>query len=165
MAWTNGPLTLYHGTIGPFAYDIQANGAMPGRSRRRIDFGQGFYTTTNWGQARLHANDLYKKLLFAGVPPIPQCAAIVEFSIDLEPLSKLETLSFVRPSNDWSDLVNNCRSGRPHRPSGIPYDVVFGPVWRLSGSAIPDYDQVSFHSQRAANLLLLVGVERGKPQL
>jgi hypothetical protein len=78
---------------------------------------------------------------------------VLSFEIDRDLLAVLDTLAFVRPINDFWDLVQDCRGMfPPHQRRGqqASYDVVYGPVtlWpqRL---VIQDCDQISFHTQRS----------------
>lgn len=40
-------ILLYHGTIDKYAHDILRNGIILSKSKRYLDFGPGFYTTTD----------------------------------------------------------------------------------------------------------------------
>jgi len=172
MAWINGALILYHGTIGPFAEDIARNGISLTKCRAKTDFGRGFYLTTNRRQARDHANNRFrmKQLLPPNTPNWidPECAAVMEYAVDRLALGRLADLVFASPDAAWMDFVTHCRGRRPHIPGGTPgcYDVVWGPVSQVGGRPFPpDVNQVSFHSQRALSLLCLTSVTRGTPQL
>ena len=59
MVWSNGPLSLYHGTVGSYADDIVANGIDLAKGRAGRDFGRGFYMTRREAQAISWANELY----------------------------------------------------------------------------------------------------------
>ena len=162
MAWNNGPLALYHGsnTIAfqsatglavhiPFAIDWNA-------CRDFTDFGKAFYTTTSPHQAREWAN---KSIRFSrGKRGTAQTrAAIIRFDVDREELASLAVLAFVRDTADFYYFVHYCRSrGIPHGRNGPQnaYDVVYGPVaLRNQQLIIQDSDQVSFHTQAAADCL------------
>lgn len=87
---------------------------------RTLDFGPGFYTTTNKEQA----------ISFAGKVSIRRgdgspCVSIYE-TPDMEYLeSKLQVLKFTSADGDWLDFVFDNRSGSY---AGPIYDIVFGPV-------------------------------------
>ncbi|MBR0871283.1 DUF3990 domain-containing protein [Bradyrhizobium tropiciagri] len=158
-AWGNKDVVLYHGT-DDLAVGAQLHG--PGSPlplavnlalcRSFTDFGQGFYCTTSIHQAQQWANARLLRML-APTGPAP-CAIVLEFKLSRDWLASLDMLAFVRPINDFWDLVDDCRNGfAPHQrsvPHNVCYDVVCGPVtiWpqRL---VIQDCDQFSFHTQRA----------------
>lgn len=88
-------------------------------SERMLDFGAGFYTTTNreqairWAQrvsARRETSDQF----------------ITEYELDLPTAEKeLSILRFTEPNEAWLNFVCANRSGRD---PAEPYDMVFGPV-------------------------------------
>jgi hypothetical protein len=173
MPWANGPLTVYHGTIGPSADSITNGGVMLAKCRARTDFARGFYMTPNFDQARIHANTVFSRLRAlwggrGGLHSDPVCAAILTYEIDRTVLAQLSHLAFVSPTSDWSDFVLYCRAtGGPHVPATrSSYDVVYGPVQQLDGKAYPpNYEQVSFHSPRALTGLQPPRVAKGTPLL
>ena len=158
-AWNNKDLVVYHGTDD---ISLRAQGVPLGATlqftvnlalcRPFTDFGQGFYTTTSLHQARQWANTRVLRSI-APTGPAPT-AVVLSFQLSRDWLATLDALAFVRPTNDFWDLVQDCRNGfPPHqrlRSSSACYAVVYGPVtlWpqRL---VIQDCDQVSFHSQAA----------------
>jgi Protein of unknown function (DUF3990) len=158
-AWTNQDLLLYHGTLQHHAKKI-LKGVKLAPCRRRTDFGRGFYTTTLERQARAWAWAL--SLRSPGTAP-----AVIQFTVDRNRLSRLDTLWFVRggfDADDFWSLVHHCRiTGGDHRRA-LPvrykkpvqwYDVVVGPVaafWEQR-TAIFDSDQASFHTEKAIQLL------------
>lgn len=160
-SWRNQDLVLFHATTLEAAENIRDRGVRFITRSQTSEFGQGFYATTNIEQARDFAR---KKEKNAGQP-----RSIVSFSIDRERLARLDTLAFVRGSEDaldfWS-LVRYCRSGgeghgRPPDRVGC-YDVIFAPVTR-NWSMLRlhrDFDQVSFHTTAALTLLNTPGRRR-----
>lgn len=163
--WSNGPLTLYHGTssltlVGSagLIQGISASFFVPNLvlCRPFTDFGQGFYTTTSLGQARERANARARRAAKPrrrGVAP----AVVLGFKVDRDWLASLESLVFLRDIQDYWSFVTACRTGLSlhGRAAGRgPFDVVYGPVtiWpqRL---VIADCDQVSFHTQAAVQAL------------
>lgn len=86
-------------------------------SNRLLDFGPGFYTTTNREQAVRFAASVVKK---RGGTPILN---IYEF--DEKGFEECLNLRFDEPSDRWLDFVADNRSGRY---AGIKYDLVYGPV-------------------------------------
>jgi hypothetical protein len=171
MPWQNGPLKLYHGTTQAFATEVM-KGIDLSRSFSDRDFGPGFYTTRRLGQAKKFARDKYNTWKYRhslGRTPIdPIGPSVVELSMDLDALGGSDTLAFVQPESDWSDFVTYCRYGitshRRRRPNRF-YDVVYGPVSTFRGTAFPDYEQLSFHTTNAVNVLRLVRAQRVQPPL
>jgi len=152
--WTNQRLVLYHGTTEAEAAEVLQSGVRVARGLDDCDFGRGFYTTTVRQQANQWAWRLASRTL--GAAP-----AVLEFEVDRNELSRLDTLSFVRGDDRatefWSFVVH-CRLRRTdHAREGSKkqYDVVVGPVaafWdqyvTMQGS-----DQISFHTPEAERLL------------
>ncbi|WP_158237552.1 DUF3990 domain-containing protein [Bradyrhizobium forestalis] len=163
--WNNKDLFVYHGTdsasVGvsdPLGVPLVASGATLSSfavrlalCRPRTDFGRGFYVTTNPHQARQWANTRVISL-----PSRAVFAVVLRFQLNRDWLAGLDALAFVRPTQDFWDLVTDCRIGFPphQRSSSHPYDVVYGPVtlWPQQ-LIINDCDQISFHSTQAAAAL------------
>ncbi|MBI3025159.1 MAG: DUF3990 domain-containing protein [Candidatus Tectomicrobia bacterium] len=152
--WTNQQIILYHATTNENTHSILRRIQIT-RGRSGTDFGRGFYTTTLERQARSWAATLS---LRRGTAP-----AVIRFDVDREELANLECLFFVRGNPDaddfWSLIWYSRKGGVGHKRgrgrSKSYYDVVVGPVaerWDLR-VAFPDYDQVGFHSDEAAELL------------
>lgn len=152
--WTNQRLVLYHGTTAAAAAEIFRSGVRVARGRNDCDFGRGFYATT----LREQANHWAWRLASRTRGAVP---AVVQFEVDRNELSRLDTLSFVRGDRDATDFwsfVVHCRSQGTDHAREEPkkrYDVVIGPVaafWdqyvTMQGS-----DQVSFHTPEAERLL------------
>lgn len=152
--WTNQSVRLYHGTTLAHAGEITASGVRIEASRFKTDFGRGFYTTTLEHQARTWAWDVRRK---RGGRPV-----VVYADVDREELATLETLTFVRgdfAAEDYWSFVVHCRlAGADHaRPLDEKghYDLVVGPVaasWQQR-SLMAGYDQLSFHTRRAEQVL------------
>jgi hypothetical protein len=161
--WSNGPLTVYHGTdsdalasygglalynpVPGFVIDVTCG-------RSNMDFGQGFYMTTYDHQARQWANIKVSRGRRAS-RPAPSRAVVLSFSIDRDLLAGADALAFVVATTDYWDLVHDCRLGFPtHGRPGTKktYDIVYGPV-SLSRQelTIHDSDQISLHDQVLAN--------------
>lgn len=159
--WTNQDLVLYHGTLLIYAQDIFHHGVRLEVQQPRTDFGLGFYTSTN----REQAVKFIRRRRF-GLSPV----ALVEFRVERERLASLNILSFVLGSPaalDFWSFVQHCRS--PHssshgRNAGTSsyYDVVVGPVAKNWGTCTSHFgfDQVSFHTPDAVNLLNTPGSRR-----
>ena len=106
-------MILYHGSnvIVDQPELIQQN--------RFLDFGFGFYTTTNKNQAVSFADKVTKRRRtgqkMVSIYKIDEAAAFSECSI----------LRFDKPDEAWLDFVSNQRSGNYE---GEAYDFIFGPV-------------------------------------
>ena len=86
-----------------------------------LDFGTGFYTTTNEEQAREFAVKTYFRRKRAGTPTVN----VYEIDAD-EARKKLEILEFCAPDEGWLRfVVHNRREGRS--PS-CTADMIIGPV-------------------------------------
>lgn len=135
----------------------------------RRDFSVGFYTTRVRSQAEEFANEKFRKMAALyrhnGMNVDPDCAAVVELSIDRNALGQLDTLAFVFGEDDWKVFVDHCRAGGLyHKPGNSNYDVVYGPVSTATGEWWK-FEQLSFHSGRAISLLKRVGLYLGRPRL
>ena len=86
---------------------------------RYLDFGFGFYTTTNKMQAVSFAEKVY-------IRKNEGSKEVSIFEVDEEKIfSELSVLRFDSPNEAWLDFVSENRSGNY---DGQPYDVVYGPV-------------------------------------
>ena len=91
---------------------------------RTLDFGSGFYTTTNKEQAEAFAVKVYNRSIRAGVTPNGKIISIYE--ADYEAMQrKLEILRFESPSKEWFDFVI---ANRRSVWQGKRYDIIYGPV-------------------------------------
>ena len=163
--WVNGNLKVYHGTdtqaltaygelkpgvtIGRFAVDLSI-------CRAATDFGRCFYTTTSLHQAKEWANARIRRVAISAGSGL-NVGLVLQFDLNRDWLATLETLVFVRATQDFWDFVAHCRAGLavhnrslPRSPHD-PYDVVYGlvTIWP-SRLLIQDCDQISFHTDRAA---------------
>src|SRR5438132_1018149 len=87
-------IVLWRGSIRTSAEDIENNGIDLAKSRNDLDFGRGFYTTTNKRQALEFCRIKYRNLR-----PVDRAAnrpALLQFRIRLDDLARLEALMFVR---------------------------------------------------------------------
>lgn len=165
MAWTNGPLVLYHGTTDDAAAAI----SKPSRTLPHSinfdfckpfrDFGRGFYLTTVLRQAESWADMKFKRQTKSRKVA---CSAVLRFEVDRNQLAPLLSLCFVTegagPNSDYWDFVHHCREREgtsTHLLQGSRnYDVVFGPVSvGKQRFVIKDADQVSFHTEAALKIL------------
>jgi hypothetical protein len=83
-----------------------------------LDFGAGFYTTSNKKQAENFAVKVYLRQGRKGVPTV----SVYEFD---DSALKLKTLKFKSPSYKWFDfVVHNRKYGRREDD----YDLIVGPI-------------------------------------
>jgi hypothetical protein len=152
--WTNGPITLFHGTHLAQWRSIESDGVRVDRGRTGLDFGPGFYTTANRLQAVQWASELGLRR--------NDRATVIWARFDRDELARLECLFFVRghhAAEDFWSFVHHCRAGaatHARAESARPfYDVVVGPVSRnhMRRSAYHDMDQISFHTPVAQDVL------------
>lgn len=158
----NTHVDLWHGCLATDAQNTQANGIDLTRSRNGLDFGRGFYTTTDRDRAVRRARRKHA-YLFPAVRAATR-PSVLRFRVPLEHLARLESLMFVRGDaghNAFWSFVHHCRRGSGgaprahlHSTRAVPedwYDVVCGPiaaVWPPEGrEALPDSDQFSFHTR------------------
>lgn len=136
---------------------------------RYLDFGYGFYTTTNKVQAINFAEKVYRRKN-EGVKKVSV------YEIDEEKLfSECSVLRFEAPDEAWLDFVSENRNGNYE---GESYDVVYGPVanddvyttFTLYQSGVLSkeqtietlkikklYDQMVFTSEKALSFLKFIG--------
>lgn len=98
---------LYHGTRKIFKNSI-INGINLDAGRLNLDFGHGFYMTSDLGQAIKWANRL-------------DDPCVLEFILDT---AELNTKEFCVPDIEWARFVVSNRLGMPVKQ----YDVVSGPM-------------------------------------
>lgn len=154
-------LKLYHGS------NVEVRKPSLRRSRKKTDFGRGFYTTTQKEQAE-HWTSIKMDRAKKGR------RVVSVFEVDETILSNLEfkIREFHGPDEAWLNFVVNSRKGIEH-----DYDLVFGPVANdkvftvvnLYESGVLDapaaiaelkayktYDQISFHTERVIKELRFV---------
>ena len=85
---------------------------------RALDFGQGFYTTTNINQAISFAKKVQDRNGSAK-------HYISLYSLNIDLLEKLKILFFEKSDKKWLDFVSANRNGTYNK---IKYDIIYGPV-------------------------------------
>jgi len=111
-------MTLYHGSDQIIKVPKLLS------SIRTLDFGPGFYTTTNKEQAINFAQKVYDRSIRAGDTPPGKFISIYE--VDYETIQKeLEVLRFESADETWFDFVI---ANRRNFYKGKKYDVIYGPV-------------------------------------
>ena len=104
-------MILYH------ASNVEVKKPMLVESNRMLDFGPGFYTTTNREQAIRFAKGVVAKR--GGVP------VLNTYEFDENAFSECLVRKFDSPSEEWLDFVAANRTGKY---TGVRYDLIMGPV-------------------------------------
>jgi len=111
-------MTLYHGS------DQIIKTPELRTSIRTLDFGQGFYTTTNKEQAIDFAVKVYNRSIRTGDTPKGKFISIYE--VDYETMQReLDIMHFKSADEEWFDFV---MANRRSTWQGKGYDVIYGPV-------------------------------------
>lgn len=154
-------MKLYHGST------VAVRKPSVKRGRPTVDFGQGFYTTTSYEQAKKWA-ELKRKRMSASH------AIVTEYEVADDLLDgRYTTLFFSGPTREWLDFVVSNRRGQ----NTGAYDLTMGPVANdqlyatirlyeqgvVTASAAIEmlrthllFDQLAFHNQTAANELTFI---------
>ncbi len=106
-------MTLYHGSnVVVFKPQLI-------HQNRFLDFGFGFYTTTNKIQAIAFADKVYRRRREGR-----KIVSVYEFDEHIA-FTKCSVLRFESPNEEWLDFVSENRSGNY---DGQKYDLIYGPV-------------------------------------
>jgi len=106
-------MIIYHGSTVPVQIPKILN------SERSLDFGEGFYTTSNKEQASRWAE-------LVAIKRKTNIRVITEYEFDFDAAQKeLAIVSFSKPDDKWLEFVCQNRSGRTPAES---YDIAIGPV-------------------------------------
>ena len=106
-------MIVYHGS------NVAVSSPKLVEQNRYLDFGFGFYTTTNKAQACSFAEKVTKRR---------RCGENIVSIYDLDEKSafaECTVLRFEEPGADWLDFVSANRSGSY---TGVKYDFIYGPV-------------------------------------
>jgi len=107
-------MELYHGS------DVIVEKPILLPQQRTLDFGSGFYTTTNRAQAYDFAGKIMERRESGkGYVSVYEVAPIKTLK------QELTLLEFLSPDYDWLDFVFENRSGIY---AGKLYDIIYGPV-------------------------------------
>lgn len=139
------------------------------QQNRFLDFGFGFYTTTNKAQAIGFADKVTRRRKEGS-----KCVSIYEIDT-ARAFSESSVLHFDRPDEDWLNYVSDNRAGKY---TGKAYDFIFGPVanddvyttFALYAAGVLSkeqtlealkikklYDQLVFASEKALSFLNFIG--------
>ena len=106
-------MIIYHGS----SVTVESPKIM--QSERKLDFGEGFYTTYNREQAIRWSERVAARRKVG-------TRVITEYDFDPETAEKeLQIIRFDKPDEAWLDFVSANRSGRALMD---PYDIAIGPV-------------------------------------
>lgn len=157
-------MKLYHGS------NMVVEKPEVNAGRRALDFGVGFYLTSNREQAERWARAVARRRQSGDA--ILNC-----FEVDEGNLGLLKVLEFSGPNSDWLDFVVSNRKGVSER---LAFDLVIGPVANDSTMpVIDDYmdgrytkeeaivrllpqkltDQYAFLSEKSLSILVFKGSE------
>lgn len=106
-------MILYHGS------NVIVSKPQLIHQNRFLDFGFGFYTTTNRIQAIAFADKVYRRRREGG-----KIVSIYEFD-EQAAFTECSVLRFDAPNEAWLDFVSENRSGHY---DGQGYDLIYGPV-------------------------------------
>lgn len=106
-------MVLYHGS------NVVVSKPRLIQQNRFLDFGFGFYTTTNRAQAIAFADKVHRRRCEGG-----KIVNIYELDEQIA-FAECSTLRFDAPNEAWLDFVSENRSGNY---SGPEYDLIYGPV-------------------------------------
>ena len=105
-------MLLYHGS------NIVVREPKILKSQRYLDFGAGFYMTSDFEQAR-------KWAVRTAARREEGVATISVFEINDDYVDRVKVLAFARPDRDWLRYITAHRTGNPPVDD---YDIVVGPV-------------------------------------
>jgi len=106
-------MVLFHGS------NIRVNKPQLIEQTRGLDFGSGFYLTTNEDQAKRFSDIVFKRKKAGSA-----CVSVYEFDMD-EAVKKLNFLKFESANVEWLRFV---AENRLKTYKGIIYDIVIGAV-------------------------------------
>ncbi len=134
-----GKITLYHGS------NVEVSVPKIIKTKRLLDFGAGFYLTSDYNQAEMWAFRTTQRR-GEGKP------VISVYTADEECFETLAVLTFERPDAKWLHYVAANRAGGNTDDS---YDIVRGPVANDQAiRTVNDYLQGRFTEDIAIRLLL-----------
>ena len=105
-------MKIYHGSN----VEVREPQLLAGRTA--LDFGQAFYMTTDYEQARKWAQLISKRR--KSISPI-----VNEFDFDETKLNELSVLVFEKADRNWLEFISCCRTSKKQMNE---YDLIIGPV-------------------------------------
>ena len=132
-------MILYHGS------NLEVKEPKIIKSKRLLDFGTGFYLTTDYEQAKKWALRTTSRRE-EGTP------SITVFSFDENELDKLDVLTFEGANKEWLRYISANRTDKTAEDS---YDIVIGPVANDQAiRTVNNYLKGYFDEEIAIQLLL-----------
>lgn len=132
-------MILYHGSI----QEVKEPELL--KAKRTLDFGEGFYTTSDLKQATDWAKrkaSIYKQ----------DKSYVTVYEIDDSEFEKMNILKFEKADETWLDFVSNSRKGKDIDES---YDVIYGPVANDKTAPVIDaYMDGAYDKEEAIKRLL-----------
>lgn len=108
-------MLIYHGSL----VEVEKPKILPLNSQRTVDFGNGFYTTTDYNQACRWVSIKKQEKNTVGF------VSIYNFNEELLKNNKYNILHFQEATKDWLDFVIENRKNPNYSHN---YDIVMGPV-------------------------------------
>ncbi|MEE4246018.1 MAG: DUF3990 domain-containing protein, partial [Kangiellaceae bacterium] len=136
-------IDLYHGTNSAGAKSIIENGIDLAKGSGKVDFGRGFYTTTDYEQAVIRAS---KK-------SADNVGEVLHFRVKVSELKSLNNL-YLNSGASWARFTRHNRlRGKMHEYDTVSGDMVGNVRNLLNGKdPRPFGQQTSFHSDKALEL-------------
>jgi len=106
-------MIIYHGS------DVEVIYPKILKSNRFLDFGEGFYTTSSYEQAKRWA-----RIVSRNKKSQKKIVSKYEFNIE-EAAEELKIIKFLTPNHEWLHFIIACRIGAE---TGHSYDIAMGPV-------------------------------------
>ncbi len=105
-------MKVYHGSLEVVEHPMILD------PNRKLDYGEGFYTTTSEQQAKewVERRMLEKHVTYGYVNV---------YKFDADKLSEFKNLIFEEPSKEWAEFV---MANRTQKDFTHDYDIVYGPV-------------------------------------
>lgn len=88
------------------------------RPNRKLDYGEGFYTTTSWEQSKEWVE---RRML----EQQSRCGYVNVYEFDNERMPEFKSLIFSEPGKEWAEFV---MANRTQKEFTHDYDIVYGPV-------------------------------------
>lgn len=105
-------MRIYHGSLDVVEHPVIL------RPNRKLDYGEGFYTTTSESQAK---EWVVRRML----EQKSACGYVNVYEFDDKKLNGFKSLFFSEPSEEWAAFV---LANRTKKNFAHDYDIVYGPV-------------------------------------
>lgn len=155
-------MKVYHGTISSGAENIIKNGISLTKGKRKVDFGQGFYTTSSFKFAKSTAMNKAKKTNSYNQVYVDPYVITFEYD-ERKAEENCNILSFIKSDVKWAQFIINNRNGFEYMDSigshfhniNQNYDIVQGSVADNDiDNMVYNYitNQISFHTDNSLNI-------------